>query len=170
MSYLSSNVASNNVSIENLVHWFVLKENMSQKKIQKLCYYAQAWSITLLDKDIIDGIEFEAWVHGPVNTYIRSILKDFGWKDIKITPEFIDVVKNDVNEEFNANQIKVLESVWDTYGGLTANELEDLTHSEEPWLEKRKGLSPLQASTKKISRKTMKSYYSSIAVQDIDLV
>lgn len=46
--------------ITDVADWFLLKGNMSNKKIQKLCYYAQAWSLTLLDQDIASHSEFEA--------------------------------------------------------------------------------------------------------------
>ena len=30
-------------SVFEIANWFLLKESMSHKKLQKLCYYAQAW-------------------------------------------------------------------------------------------------------------------------------
>lgn len=170
MSFHSDNEQINKASIENLVRWFILKESMSQKKVQKLCYYAQAWSVALLGKDIVNGIEFEAWVHGPVNTHIRSLLRDFGWQDIKITNNQLEKVIKEVENEFDESRVKLLESVWKTYGSMSADELESLTHSEEPWLEKREGLSEFESSNRKISKKTMKRYYRSIAVPEVDLI
>lgn len=58
-----------------------------------------------------------------------------------------------------------MESVWDTYGEYDADQLEALTHLEEPWLEQRMGLEKFQSSTRKISKETMKRYYKSIAIQ-----
>ena len=51
--------------IFDIANWFLKKESMDQKKVQKLCYYAQAWSLALFNKPIID-CKFEAWAHGPV--------------------------------------------------------------------------------------------------------
>ena len=34
-------------------------------KLQKLVYYAQAWHLANFDKPLFDA-KFEAWVHGPV--------------------------------------------------------------------------------------------------------
>ena len=38
---------------------------MSTMKLQKLCYYAQAWSLVWDDAPLFDE-EFEAWANGPV--------------------------------------------------------------------------------------------------------
>ena len=71
--------------ITDVADWFLLKGNMSNKKIQKLCYYAQAWSLTLLDQDIASHSEFEAWVHGPVNRTLYQVYDGYGWHELKIT-------------------------------------------------------------------------------------
>ena len=34
-------------SVFDIANWFLLKEEMTQKKLQKLCYYAQAWCYAL---------------------------------------------------------------------------------------------------------------------------
>ena len=41
------------------------KGTMSTMKLQKLCYYAQAWSLVWDDAPLFDE-EFEAWANGPV--------------------------------------------------------------------------------------------------------
>ena len=38
---------------------------MSAMKLQKLCYYAQAWSLVWDDNELFPE-DFEAWVNGPV--------------------------------------------------------------------------------------------------------
>ena len=55
------------VDILDIASWFLSKESMSQKKLQKLCYYAEAWSQALRGKPIPQRAEFQPWVHGPVN-------------------------------------------------------------------------------------------------------
>lgn len=143
----------------DLINYFLTKENMSHKKIQKLAYYAQAWSVTLNNADIIEGIEFEAWVHGPVNKDIWHICKDHGWREIMISPDYRDEVDMRLEDVFSEDQIKILELVWDTYGGYTANELETLTHNEDPWLKAREGLDMFERTNRLISRDDMKEYY-----------
>lgn len=152
-----------NADIKDVADWFLLKGNMSNKKIQKLCYYAEAWSLVLLNQDIARRSDFEAWVHGPVSKVLYDEFKEFGWRELTIINP--DVVKDRLASLFTNEQLDVLESVWDTYGEYGADQLEALTHTEKPWLEQRKGLGKFQSSTRKISKKTMKTYYQSIEIQ-----
>lgn len=70
-------------SIFDVANWFLQKEEMTPKKLQKLCYYAQAWSLALKDSAIMDGVQFEAWVHGPVNYELWQKCKGFGWNNVR---------------------------------------------------------------------------------------
>lgn len=148
--------------ITDVADWFLLKGNMSNKKIQKLCYYAEAWSLTLLDQDIADHSEFEAWVHGPVNRTLYQIYDGYGWNLLTITN--YEEVKSRLELLFTPEQVEVLEAVWDTYGEYGADQLEALTHTERPCLEQRTGLGKFESSHNVISSTTMKEYYNSIKI------
>ena len=148
--------------IIDVADWFLLKGNMSNKKIQKLCYYAEAWSLTLLDQHIADHSEFEAWVHGPVNRTLYQIYDGYGWNLLTITN--YEEVKSRLELLFTPEQVEVLEAVWDTYGEYGADQLEALTHTERPWLEQRTGLGKFESSHNVISSNTMKEYYNSIKI------
>lgn len=148
--------------ITDVADWFLLKGNISNKKIQKLCYYAEAWSLTLLDQDIADHSEFEAWVHGPVNRTLYQIFDGYGWNLLTITN--YEEVKSRLELLFSPEQVEVLEAVWDTYGEYGADQLEALTHTERPWLEQRTGLGKFESSHNVISSNTMKEYYNSIKI------
>lgn len=152
--------------ITDVADWFLLKQSMSNKKIQKLCYYAQAWCLAKLGYPIAKDAQFQAWVHGPVSMVLYKRFKGFGWRELKIVDEDIDMVKERLSKVFNAEQQDILESVWETYGEYGADELEALTHQEQPWLEQRKGLSKFENCNKVISEETMKNYYRSIAICD----
>ena len=148
--------------ITDVADWFLLKGNMSNKKIQKLCYYAEAWSLTLLDQDIADHSEFEAWVHGPVNRTLYQIYDGYGWNLLTITN--YEEVKSRLELLFTPEQVEVLEAVWDTYGEYGADQLEALTHTERPCLEQRTGLGKFESSHNVISSTTMKEYYNYIKI------
>lgn len=147
----------------DIVKWFLLKENMNHKKIQKLCYYAQAWSYAINNEPLAPEMYFEAWVHGPVDPEIYQELKKFGWKEITINPDAIKSSKELMDSRLTQSDIDLLEATWSTYGELNANELEALTHQEKPWLEKRAGYRELERGTERISESTMREYYRSIA-------
>jgi uncharacterized phage-associated protein len=98
---------------------------------------------------------FEAWVHGPVCPELWQEYKMCGYYQIP-NPDNISV------EMFTPEQIEVLDDVWDAYGQFDGKYLEELTHQEEPWQEARKGFSPGDHCTNKISLDTMKRYYTNI--------
>ena len=143
------------INILNVADWFLVKESMRQKKLQKLCYYAEAWCETLLKKPISNNCEFQAWVHGPVNESIWNKYRSYGWCDIS------QINEEDISD-MEADIIGVLDSVWETYGEYTGEQLEWLTHQEKPWLEQREGLEEFESSRNVISVNTMKSYYGEL--------
>ncbi|MBP0019726.1 MAG: SocA family protein [Cyanobacteria bacterium SBLK] len=126
-------------------------DTISPLKLQKLLYYAQAWSLVLREKPLFSEA-IEAWVSGPV---VREV-----WDEYK-TYKYYDIPQPDTeNIEFSEDEIEVLEEVWESYGELSARKLRDLTHSESPWLNARNGLEPAERSTNSISHEEMKAYYS----------
>lgn len=147
-------------SINDIAAWFINQEPMSDKKLQKLCYYAVAWGWALLKQPIVDDTAFEAWVHGPVSPELYREYRSFGW-----TPIDTSVVpgKKITNEHQVAD---LLESVWETYGDKSGDELEALTHHEDPWREARRGLRTTESSHNKISTETMAKFYLSIYAGD----
>lgn len=127
---------------------------ISPLKLQKLIYYAQAWSLVLLDKSFFRE-DIEAWVHGPVVRTVWEKYKRYKYKSIP-QPHIEEV------PEFDPEKLEVLNEVWSAYGELSAKHLEALTHSESPWQNARNGVSPDEKSNAVISHEDMKSYYSSL--------
>lgn len=142
-------------SIYEIANWFLNKEVMTQKKLQKLCYYAQAWYYTLNNLSLCDA-NFEAWIHGPVSPVLYDRFKNFGFSGIKLKGNYISCITEE-DQRF-------LERVWATYGEYTGNALEALSHSEPPWKEARTGYSNDERCNKIISLESMKRYFSSISV------
>jgi len=128
------------------------KEQITNKKLQKLVYYAQAWSLVLNNKKLFHE-PIEAWVHGPAVRSLYVQYKKFGFAPIqeKIQPGSIKI---------SGRTKELLDEIWKVYGKLDAGYLEMLTHSEKPWQEARKGLQNYEKSGNEISLKTMKDYYS----------
>ena len=85
-----------------------------------------------LDKDIVEGIKFQAWVHGPVNYRIRTELASSGWNELSLSNK--DEVRKELKNKFTTEQEEVLEQVWKVYGKFSADQLEVLTHREKPSL------------------------------------
>ena len=140
-------------SVFDISDWFLKKGNMTQKKLQKMCYYAQAWCYALNGYRLMNS-DFQAWIHGPVSPALYEKFRRFGYDTIKI--------KGNVNIELDKQDEELLEDVWETYGDRTGNALEALTHREAPWIEARKGYSENERCTVVISPESMKRYYKSI--------
>ena len=140
-------------SVFDIANWFLSKEPMTQKKLQKLCYYAQAWCYALNNYRLMDTV-FEAWIHGPVSPPLYDKFKNFGYNSIRIAGKYVSNIAD--------GDVELLESVWEAYGDHTGNALEALSHSEPPWIEARAGYSPDERCNVRISPEAMKRYYSSI--------
>lgn len=128
------------------------KKPITNKKLQKLVYYSQAWSLVLNDKKLFSE-PIEAWVHGPAVRSLYVQYKNFGFSPIT---EDVDVS----SISLSADNKKLLDEVWKVYGKLDAGYLEMLTHSEQPWQEARNGLQSYSNSNNEITPKAMKSFYS----------
>lgn len=158
-----------NTSHNNLAKYFISLSNetgslISNLKLQKLMFYAQAWHLALFEERLIDN-EFQAWVHGPVLPNSYREFRQFGWKPIineDLNQDFIDNFCSNVVDQ---QQCELLNDVVEEYFGLTAFQLERLTHSEDPWIIARKGLAPDEPSENVISDDSMIDYYQQFVVR-----
>lgn len=124
--------------------------SMDHKKLQKIVYYAQAWYYTLYDEKLVDDV-FEAWVHGPVCPTIYHEYKSYGWNDI---PKTTKQIKTELKD--------FLDMIIDSFGEYTGDQLEYMTHLEEPWKNARVNLRPWESSNTTISLDSMKAFYSKL--------
>lgn len=145
--------------IKSIANWFLKKEPMTHKKVQKLCYYAQAWSYALRDRPITDA-DFQAWVHGPVSPELYKEYAGSGFSDLRPTES--------VPTDFPPEELELLNSVWETYGESTGNSLEVLTHGELPWINARKGCPSNKICDTSIDVEDMKKYYRSIYLGELE--
>lgn len=146
------------ISALSVAEYFIDKANrerkpITNKKLQKLVYYAQAWSFVLKDRKLFNE-KIEAWVHGPATKSLYIKYRNFGFNPIQKNAD------NAFLKILSSENKKLLDNVWSVYGGLDADYLEMLTHSEIPWKEAREGLQSSEKSENEISIKTMKSFYS----------
>ncbi len=144
------------IGAKTVARWFVNNadrdagEAMTQLKLQKLVYYADAWFLANFNKPLIKE-DFEAWAHGPVVRALYVKYRSHGWD--ALAPESGINVPKEVED--------YLEAVFDQYGQYGAKKLEKMTHSETPWMEARGDLPPEAASSTKISKLSMRNYYGS---------
>lgn len=145
------------VSALYIAEYFIDKANrankpITNKKLQKLLYYAQVWSLVVNNEKLFSE-RIEAWVHGPAIPVVYRKFKGFEFNPIQLDT-------SNTLFTFSKEQAALLESVWSIYGKYDAQYLEALTHSELPWQEARKEVSASESSNRVISMVTAKKFYA----------
>lgn len=124
-------------------------EILTNLKLQKLVYYAQAWHLALYEQPLF-AEDCQAWVHGPVIPSLYRRFRDYRWQPITS-----EVEMPDMSEALRSH----LEEILDVFGPETAVGLEIMTHREQPWLEARGDLGPTDACDRVIPKASMAAYY-----------
>lgn len=123
-------------------------------KLHKLLYYCQAWSL-VWDEAPLFNEHIEAWANGPV---VRKLFEFHrGLYEIQQSDISIGNVAN-----LSDTQRETIESVLKFYGDKSAQWLINLTHSEKPWIDARKGLDPNDRGCVTIKNEAMADYYSGL--------
>ncbi len=135
--------------------WKASKEGkpMTNKKLQKLLYYAQAWHLVFNEGAPLFKENIEAWIHGPVIPGVYNSFKAFGF-----SPITLKIDDNPVNDKAESS---FLDQVWNVYGGFDAEYLEMLSHREEPWQKARENVGLKERSNAIIDLEVMRKFYES---------
>lgn len=127
-------------------------DSVTHLKLQKLVYYAQAWSLALTGQPLFEE-DLQAWAHGPVAPSVYRAFAGEGWNALPAPVREV---------EFAEEQAALLEEIAEVYGTFQAKQLENMTHSEAPWLTARGGLPPEAPSRSVISKESMRDYYKAL--------
>jgi len=119
---------------------------MTTLKLQKLVYYAQAWSLAW------DGVPLfsdpiEAWEHGPV---VRSLFESHRGR------RWIRRIEGS-EAALSPDQQDTVDAVLERYGLLTAEVLSELTHAETPWRAARQN-----GDTATVEWEALRTYYQTV--------
>lgn len=133
---------------------YILKEKgaITAMKLQKLVYYSQAWHTVWAD-DALFSNKIEAWKDGPVCPDL--------WKNHASAFKVSKISKGSA-DNLDKRAKKTIKQVLSFYGNKSAQWLSDLSHSEDPWLNARHGLSAGASSNKEITVRAMQQYYSTL--------
>jgi len=126
-------------------------------KLQKLCYYCQAWSLVWDDEPMFQQ-KIEAWANGPViPTLYEEHRGKFEVDDIGGKPTHLTTCQKDT-----------IDAVLKTYGDKTSAWLSALTHSEPPWrlARERDNLGPGERGNAEIHWDDMIEYYEGLCAED----
>lgn len=149
-------------SIFDVANWFLLyKEKMTHEKLQKICYYSEAWYLTLYGKKLFNDTKFKASESGPVSPELYNFFKNDGFKGFVKINNLVNINDRDIYERLSyinndVNLVDLLESVWVTYGDKGPLALEVLSCSELPYKNAN------SRKNKIISEKDIKDYYIGI--------
>ena len=127
---------------------------MTTMKLQKLCYYAQAWSLAWDGEPLFEE-DFQAWANGPVCPEL--FLSHSG--RFKLPSEFYD----ENHGEFSKDQLETLNAVKEYYSKETSQWLSELSHKEAPWRIARGNTPVGERCTSTITKDSMQEYYSGLA-------
>lgn len=126
---------------------------VSAWKLQKLCYYAQAWSIAWTDEPLFEE-DFEAWRNGPVCPVLFYQHKG----KFTVKPEDITGKPDELTED----ERDTIDTVLAHYGTWEPYKLREQTHSEEPWKRARHGLPADASCNTVITKDSMGVYYGAL--------
>lgn len=156
------------INAKDISKFFVSKTNIhgdyiTNLKLQKLLYYAQAWNLVKNKKELFLE-DFEAWIHGPVIPSIYKEFKKFKYKPITLDlgDKFIHNLKNRLDNK----TFILLEKVFEKYSPISAFTLELMTHKEEPWFKARNGIAFDENSNNIISKELIKKYFSKLSFDE----
>lgn len=130
------------------------KGRMTAWKLQKLCYYAQAWHYTWTGKPLFDE-DFEAWSNGPVCPQLFHLHKG----KYMITES--DIPAGDMHM-LNSDEADSVDVVVKDYGDLQPYEISEQTHCESPWRDARAGIPDMVPCSNIITKDSMGAYYGTL--------
>ena len=127
---------------------------ISTMKLQKLCYYSQAWSIAWTEQPLF-AERIEAWVNGPVCPALFQAHKG------RFLISYSDLTTGNPDNLLE-DQKDTIDKVLEHYGSWEPYELREQTHSEDPWKNARGGIPEDAFCDKEITCDSMGLYYGSL--------
>jgi len=141
------------VSVHDVATYIVAQTRpVTAMKLQKLVYYAQAWSL-VWDQRPMFKESIEAWANGPVVPALydrhrgQFVITEWPHGD----PQNLD-----------AEARETIDAVLSLYGNKDSQWLSNLTHQEDPWKDARVGLRPGDKGNKEITHAAMAEYYGAL--------
>jgi len=127
---------------------------MTQIKLQRLVYFAQAWSLGTFKAPLFEE-DFQAWSFGPILPSLNRIYSDHGRivATIPVPDTVIDMPED---------KIEFIKSVWGQYGYLSDEELEEAS-KDEVWNDIRGGMDQTDKSDNIMPKEKISAYYAEMS-------
>jgi uncharacterized phage-associated protein len=123
-------------------------EKISTMKLQKLCYYCQAWHLAWYGESLFPE-NFERWDNGPVCKELFNVHR--GWFTIcedEIKKKYLG------GKQLSLDEIRTIDQILEDYGMYNGAQLSEIAHGEDPWKNTPKG--------EVIPNEVMEEYYKNL--------
>lgn len=148
----------------DVANWFISKANseklddnisegVSNLKLQKVLYFAQAAHLALYSKKPLFEDDILAWPLGPV---VNEVYHKFKTAENQPIPK----PSNDDYKKFDAKLNQFLENVWSLFGKFSAAKLVQMSHDHKPWKD------AIEDNREVITKQEIYDYYKS-AFQEV---
>lgn len=129
---------------------------MTTMKLQKLCYYSQAWHLVWEEVPLFKE-DFQAWANGPVCYELFSKHRGHFLISVDDLPQLC-------GNNLTATECEIIDMVIEFYGDKEGHWLSELTHKERPWREARQKANafPGDVCNEIITKESIADYYSGI--------
>jgi uncharacterized phage-associated protein len=124
-------------------------------KLQKLCYYAQAWQLAWTDGQPLFAEDFQAWPDGPV---CREL---YNAHEGKYTIAAGEIEQGD-STNLTEDEFDSIDVVLRDYGDKPLTWLREQSHIEDPWKMARGWIDEDACSEEVITKNSMGAYYGSL--------
>jgi uncharacterized phage-associated protein len=125
---------------------------MTALKLQKLVYYAQAWSLAWTGRPLFPE-PVEAWERGPV---VRTLWEAHRGQFL------VECLPQGDPTQLDAAARDIIDAVLSHYGHLSPDALSELTHQEAPWRE------TFARGGGVIDLDTLRAYYARVPFEQFD--
>lgn len=102
--------------------------DLSNMKLQKLCYYAQGLVSAMRGGEPLFREALAAWDHGPVVPGLYHKYKGHGSQPIPVVTDFD-------SSQIDQSDREVLDDIYEFYGQYSPWRLRNMTHEEKPWID-----------------------------------
>ena len=133
------------------------KGTMSTMKLQKLCYYSQAWTLAWDERPLFEE-DFQAWANGPVCRELFELHRGRFLISSDDLPQLCG------KHELSVTERETIDKVLEFYGDKEGHWLSELTHKERPWKEARHKANALPGDScnEIITKESMADYYAGL--------
>lgn len=129
------------------------EDEVSAMKLQKICFYVQSWYIAKNNSPLFKH-DFQAWKYGPVSPTL------YEYHAKKATVSLIDTDIQGNIQNISEGDKEFIKAVVSIYGRFTGLQLSDLSHSQDPWKNARRGIPEGGPSNNEITIDSIRDYFS----------